>query len=544
MNFLKRNTFYFLILFCLTCGLVFAESFSARIIHVDATNFPVIEAMLQVSPQKPIEIEAGDISIKENNAIIKDFALSPQNFKHFMAITIDRSSSIENAMPDVKKAALKLMENLAGEANFAIISFGSDIDFNQNFTDNIASLTEAVLKIRPWGGTALFDALHESADELQAAAGLNDLKTIVCITDGHDSTPSGQTRLSQKGPDEVLKFALDKNIRIITIGLGDDIDENFLSSIASETGGLYLKAATSDKLTRMCEELSRRIKQRKHLKLVFNSPDLQISAQSRLLQVTLKKNNFETNAERPFHIPARISRMAAVVDDAPEAVSIEELLDYFEISGIMRAHVIGKIRLPAAQAVFGLTTAAFSGLNEVNSRNLINMTQQRIAKEHETNFQQQKSAVDDYTNTIDQLLKLFYAEAEKAGKNKKREAKIESFIEFLQLRREELELQQKKIYESYLIRFKGSMDELALFERTQVANEKLPDSIFTDNNASWSANLKTIEQAFAQKLLVIEQKKQKFMPGYTAKPSSEQSSPPARGVDTGIPVLREIKTID
>jgi len=542
---LKNKSFFSCVFFLLiSCSLIKAESFSARIIHVDATNFPVVEAMLQISPQRPIEIESSDLQIQENTAKIEKFSLEPQNFNHFIALTIDRSSSIESAMPDVKKAALKLIKNLAGEVSFAVISFGSDIDYNQNFTKNIASLSEAVLKIRPWGGTALFDALHESVDELQAAAGINDLKTIICITDGHDSTPSGQTRLSHKGPEDVLRFALDKNIRIITIGLGDDIDEKFLSSIASETGGWYLQTATSNKLTRMSDELSRRIKLRKHFKLVFNSPDLQNLTQSRRLQITIRKNSFENTAIRSFHIPTRVSSMVAAVDKTPEVISIEELLDFFEIYGIMRSHIVGKIRVPAAQAVFGLTTAAFSGLNELNARNLINITRQRIAREHEINFQQQKSAVDVYLNTMDQLLKHFYTEAEKPGLKQDKSNKIASLLEFLQLRREELDLQQQKIYESYLLRFKASADELAFFERTQVANEKLSDDFFAANSASCTAALEALTLQIFEKLTVIEQKKQKYMAKSVTAISSETPQSPTNGVDTGMPRLPQIKTID
>lgn len=225
-----------------------AEEFSTRITHIDATGFPVIEAMLRVYHSKAFEFNPENLIIEENGNKIPDFALKKQNFRHYLVLVIDRSSSIESAMPDVKKAAAKLIESLAGSVSISIISFGSDIDINHDFSNDGKSLIEAVEKMRPWGGTALFDAIYESCEELQATAGLNDLKTVIFLTDGQDSTPSGQERLSHRGPEEVAKYAIDKGIRVINLGLGEDIDPKFLEGLASETGGWYLQTATSDQL--------------------------------------------------------------------------------------------------------------------------------------------------------------------------------------------------------------------------------------------------------------------------------------------------------
>lgn len=539
---MKKTKFApFLLLFCFLCSVAKASEFTAKISHVNATGFPVIEAMMQVYFPEPLDLKPENLRLEENNKRVENFSLTSQQFKHYMVLAIDRSSSIETAMPDVKKAAASLIKNLADHVQISIVSFGSDFDIDHSFSSDEKSLIEAIEKMRPWGGTALFDALYESCEELQAAAGLNDLKTIVCLTDGRDSTPSGQTQLSKRDQNEVNKYAVDKGIRIINLGLGDEIDPVFLEGLASATSGWYLQTATSDQLTRLCEELSQRIKLKRHYRLVYNSSTTVENLQSRTLKVVIEHNGQKAESTRGYFPPARATSQAMSLETSSSQLSFEDLLEHFEIAGADRVMLIGKLRLPVPEPVHGLTLAVFKDLSEANCLNLINQASQKLARQHQQNFDARKNYLDKYLGCVDRLLGIFYQKAEATGVKQTEAEKIARFIAFLDLRRNELETLNQKVYEQYLVNFKATEDELAYFEKTQVRGEKFDEGFFAQNNASQTRALEMLENKYTDKLVAIQEKRGSFSnsPEMNKQPASSE-----KGLDLSLPQLPGIKALD
>lgn len=537
--------FFLLLIFVLAAVSSSAAELTARLTHVDASGFPVIEAMLRVYHDKPFDLTNDLLTVEENAAGIAEFKLAPQDFTHYLILVIDRSSSIESAMPDVKKAAAVLVKSLAGPVSISIMSFGSDIDMDHNFSTDKKSLVGAIAKIRPWGGTALFDALYEACEELNTRAGINDLKTIVCLTDGQDSTPSGQHRLSRHEPHEVTKSALDKNIRVITLGLGNDIDTEFLGGIASETGGWYLQTATSDQLSDLCDKLSTRLKLKKHYRLSYNSPIPASEQPSRMLKVTLKHAGLEAAGSRQYHTPTRVKALAVAAAEQEKPLSIDEMLEHFNLDRRDRSLLISRIRLPVNQAVHGLSLASFKGLSAVDCRNLINQAHQQVSAKHQQNFAARKKYLDEHLASVDRLLKQFYAKAEAPRIREDESLKVARFIEFLNLRRQEIELLGKRAYEEYLIEFKSSLAELEYFEKTQVGGEKFDEAFFAGNTDSRTRALQELENRFVEEIAANQQKlREKFAAEEPAKPAQASPAGASSSLDISLPDLPEIKTLD
>jgi len=531
---------------CFTASLAQANDLTASITHVDATGFPVIEAMLQVYNDQPIDLTSKDFVVEENISKITEFTLVPQEFKHYLVLAIDRSSSIEPAMPDVKKAAAVLVESLAGEFEIAVVSFGSDIDIDHDFSTDKKSLIAAIGKIRPWGGTALFDALYDSCEELESKADLNDLKTVVCLTDGQDSTPSGKHQLSRRDRQEVSKYALDKNIRVINLGLGNDIDAQFLSGLASETGGWYLQTATSDQLAGLCDKLSKRLKLKKHYRLSYNSPIPATESPRRTLKVALTYNGLTAEGSRQYHTPSRVTALAVAAAELGKTLSLDDLLQHFGIAGPHRSILTGRLRLPATQPVHGLTLATFQGLSSVDCRQLINQAHQVIAEKHQQNFGTRKKFLDEHLNCVDQLLKEFYNKAEAPRIRVPESEKIARFIDFLNIRRQEVELLAKQAYEEYLIEFKTSLAELEYFEKTQIGGEKFNEEFFAINTASRTTALQQLSDRYVEQIAENQQKLREKFATSDEKSAPKDSSPDSSGshLDISPPELPEIKTLD
>jgi Ca-activated chloride channel homolog len=86
------------------------------------------------------------------------------------------------------------------------------------------------------GGTALYDAVAQAYQDLQAKGDPKHIRGIVVLTDGQD-TASNQNTLDQ------LVATIGKNseggssIKVFTIAFGSDADKNVLKQIAEPTGG-------------------------------------------------------------------------------------------------------------------------------------------------------------------------------------------------------------------------------------------------------------------------------------------------------------------
>lgn len=465
----------------------YAKEFSAKITHIDSTSFPEIEVLMRVYYQESFELDPENVELKENGQKVATFSLEPQNFKHFMVLLIDRSSSIEKAMKKVKHAAAGFIKSLISGVSFSIVSFGSDIDFNHDFSQNPDSLINSIKKIRPWGGTALYDAIFDSCEELQAKAGLNDLKTVVCISDGQDSTPSGKTQLSKRNADEVCRYAIDKGVRVITLGLGEDIDGEFLAKIASSTEGWYLQTATANELARLCQSLSTRIKRRRHYKLKYKTPDLQLTSDARSVgaNITISGNN--TDCKRSYHAPNGVVSGQTPEDAIKDKkTTLKQLLETFEVETDEIKFLTEAIHVPHPEPVYGLTLGSFERANISECRILINNSREQIANQHRKNLEMQQKFLKQYQQIIDRRLKRSYLMVDASGMPALKRARLSLFIQFLQYRYEEVELLLQKVYEQYLVNLQTSLVELNYFDRTQVTGEKLDEKFF-DTNASTKA---------------------------------------------------------
>ncbi len=526
---------FFLALFMIQAAGAFASGFSLQITHVDSSAFPEIDALIRVYKDTPFELVPEDLAVYEKDRQIATFTLQPQQFKHYISLVIDRSSSIENAMLKVKKAAAGFVKSLIGEVSFSIISFGSDIDFNHDFSRDADSLIEAIKKIRPWGGTLLYDAIFDACEDLQGKAGLNDLKTVLCITDGKDSTPSGQTQLSMRNADEVVRYAVDKSIRVVTIGLGEEIDPEFLARIASATGGWYLQAATADQLVELCKTMSDRIKRRRHYLVRFKTCDIQLTSNARPVKIQIRNDADNSAASRSYHPPNSVK---AAPDDGAEITErifpLNDLFEALDISMEDRRLLTENIRIPHPEPVYGLTLASFERAGTADSRILINKAREDTAKQHQQNFTNQQKFVKQYMQKLDRLLQNMFKLTDASGLSNLKHAHVNSFIRFLQLRRQELELLNQQAYEMYLVSLKASIDELDYFDRTQVLGQPTNEKFF-DTNASVKANaVAAVKKKHTELIEKIRAQINEYNTGHSESKPAPRAEKPRKTQEPGI----------
>ncbi len=185
----------------------------------------------------------------------------PQNIISFhhedipvsMGIIIDNSGSMREKRNKVNQAALNLVRSSNPRDEVFVVNFNDEYYLDQDFTNNLLKLKEALEKIDARGGTALYDALVASADHLKQFARL-DKKVLFLVTDGEDNA-SNET-LEQA----VKQLQQENGPSVYAIGiLGDEEHpkraKRALEIIAQRTGGIAFFPKTLDEV----DEISRTV---------------------------------------------------------------------------------------------------------------------------------------------------------------------------------------------------------------------------------------------------------------------------------------------
>ena len=170
---------------------------------------------------------------------IKDFKVKEvteeMNTPTAIALVMDHSGSIGDARAHaVQDAAEKFIALLRSEDALALIKYDSKIVVEAPLMNDQAMLRSKLQKtgLTGFGGyTAIADAIAAGI-ELVAAAPNYSERAVVVFTDGHDNS-------SKLLKDSIIRLAKRTNTIVCAVDFGENIDKDYMTSIADGTGGTH-----------------------------------------------------------------------------------------------------------------------------------------------------------------------------------------------------------------------------------------------------------------------------------------------------------------
>ncbi len=175
-----------------------------------------------------------------------------------MGIVIDNSGSMREKRAKVNQAALNLVRSSNPQDEVFVVNFNDEYYLDQDFTNDLLKLKEALEKIDAKGGTALYEAVVASADHLKRDAKL-ERKVLFVVTDGEDNA-------SRESLEQAVKQLQEENSpSVYAIGiLGDEEHpkraRRALEIIAQRTGGLAFFPKTLDEVDEISREVAHDIR--------------------------------------------------------------------------------------------------------------------------------------------------------------------------------------------------------------------------------------------------------------------------------------------
>jgi VWFA-related protein len=152
-----------------------------------------------------------------------------------MGIVVDNSGSMRTSRQRVNQAALNLVTSSNQQDEVFVVNFNDEYYLDQPFTNKIGLLKQALERYETRGGTALYDAVVASADELRRHARLQK-RVLFVVTDGEDTA-------SRESLEQAVRRLQEENgPTVYAIGLlGEEKlrrARRALQTIAERTGGI------------------------------------------------------------------------------------------------------------------------------------------------------------------------------------------------------------------------------------------------------------------------------------------------------------------
>jgi Ca-activated chloride channel family protein len=203
-------------------------------------------------------LDRGAFSVFEDGKPQTIISFHQEDVPVSMGILIDNSGSMREKRSKVNAAALNLVRASNPRDEVFVVNFNDEYYLDQDFTNDLLKLKEALEKIAASGGTSLFDAVVASADHLKLHARL-EKKVLFVVTDGED-TASTETL------EQAVKHLQEENgPSVYAIGiLGDEEHpkraRKALEIIAQRTGGIAYFPKTLDEVDAISKSVAHDIR--------------------------------------------------------------------------------------------------------------------------------------------------------------------------------------------------------------------------------------------------------------------------------------------
>ena len=174
-----------------------------------------------------------------------------------IGILVDNSGSMRTKRNAVSKAVVNLVQASNSRDEVFVVNFNDEPYLDQDFTNRVDLMKEAIDHVDSRGGTALYDAVVASADHLKAAK--LEKKALLVVTDGEDN--ESRDSLEQA----IRAVQNDNGPTIYTIGILSEEGKQrrakrALESLSVQTGGVAFFPKNLQEVDEISRDVARDIR--------------------------------------------------------------------------------------------------------------------------------------------------------------------------------------------------------------------------------------------------------------------------------------------
>ena len=251
-------------------------------------------------------------NLKQNDFALLDDQKTPEKITSFrqqinlplrVGIVIDASTSIRTRFQFEQQAANEFLLQILKSSKDRAFVMGFDVTptVTQNWTNNVDALETGISRLRPGGGTAMFDAVFTACRDklLDSTRGQEPArKAMVLISDGDDN----QSRVHL---DEAIKMCQRAETIVYAIstnwtpsrGRGDQV----LTQLAGDTGGQVFFPPSVEEMTNSFHNIEEEL--RSQYALTYTPADFKYNGAFRTIYLFCNDRRYIERAKKGYFAP-------------------------------------------------------------------------------------------------------------------------------------------------------------------------------------------------------------------------------------------------
>lgn len=261
---------------------------------------PQIELTIRDANRLPVDVSLEDLVVTEDGVEQQVEAFQESTAPVSVMLVMDSSGSMRRDAAVVIEAAKSFVAAMPPKDSLGVMTFADKPAFVHDLSTDREGALAAIDKYQTIGGTALYDALHDSISRLSNVAGR---RIVVVMTDGRDEDNPGTGPGSVHKLSEVLALLKEANTGVYSIGLGPKVDRETLERISQASGGesyFPLEVSTlAAEYRRVLDDLRRRYV------ISYTSTNSSRDGGWRKVEVKSKRNGIVIGGQTGYRAPAK-----------------------------------------------------------------------------------------------------------------------------------------------------------------------------------------------------------------------------------------------
>jgi VWFA-related protein len=218
-----------------------------------------------------------------------------------VGIMLDTSSSIRQRFQFEQDSAIEFFLQILHRDDRAFVEgFDIQTDLAQDFTNNVDLLNQGIRKLRPGGGTALFDALYKTCKDqmltLQETGAVR--RALILVSDGDDNysrvQESDAIKMCQRA--DTIVYTISTNISP-SKDKGDDV----LRQISEATGGQPFYPTRLEDVAIGFRNIQEELRSQYHL--VYRPANLKMDGAFRTIYLQATDPRYHVRAQKGYFAP-------------------------------------------------------------------------------------------------------------------------------------------------------------------------------------------------------------------------------------------------
>jgi len=219
--------------------------------YEDVRLVQVYAAVRDAKGRAVTDLERSAFTLKEDGVPQTIATFAPARVPITIALLLDTSSSMRlgGRIDFARRGAETFLGAVAPEDRMLVLAFDDTVKGDRDPTTDRKTLKQRIDAVTPGGGTALYDALYQTAEIL---TGIEGRRAIVLLSDGRDQALVENEPGSLHVFEEALERVQRSDATVYAIGLGARLDQEMdlerrrsvkelLTILATQTGGrVYL----------------------------------------------------------------------------------------------------------------------------------------------------------------------------------------------------------------------------------------------------------------------------------------------------------------